>query len=139
VGLILDTSVLIAAERQRFDLEALLDALADETVAIAAVTAAELLHGVERARTPGIRANRSHFVEGVLDTFPVVPFGLPQVRVYAGIWAGLAAKGRMVGAHDLQVAATALTLGNSVATLNQKDFKRVAGLSLVPLARFMKS
>lgn len=136
MGLILDTSVLIAAERQRFDLEDFLAASADDTVAI---TASELLHGVERARTPGIRANRSHFVEGVLDAFPVVPFGLPQARVYAGIWAALAAKGRVIGAHDLQVAATALTLGSTVATLNQKDFKRVTGLALAPLTRFVKS
>ena len=52
--MILDSSILIAFERRRFDLERL---LSDHgSPAIAAVTAAELLIGVElrgHARTPG--------------------------------------------------------------------------------------
>ncbi|MGQ0642531.1 MAG: PIN domain-containing protein [Gemmatimonadaceae bacterium] len=139
MGIILDTSILIAAERSLFDLEALVAASVDETFAIAAISASEFLHGVERTREPSLRAQRSRFAEGVLDSLAVIPFGLAEARTHASLWAGLAAKGRVIGAHDLQVAATALSIGSAVATLNQKEFKRVPGLALVPVARFAKT
>lgn len=136
MGLILDTSIVVAAERGVFDLESLLQDSGEDTVAIAAITASELLHGVERARDEGVRARRHHLVESILDTFPVMPFGLHAARVHARLWAVLAAKGRMIGAHDLQVAATCLSLDSAVATLNTKEFKRVPGLSLTPVASY---
>jgi tRNA(fMet)-specific endonuclease VapC len=52
MGLILDSSILIAAERGRFDLPALFQSRPDEAFFIAAITASELLHGVQRADTP---------------------------------------------------------------------------------------
>lgn len=138
MGLILDASIIIAAEREAFDLEGLFDSRADETTAICAITASELLHGVERARDPIVRARRSESVEGILDDLVVMPFGLLEARVHARLWATLAIKGKLIGAHDLQVAATAIAIGSSVATLNQKEFKRVPGLSLLPVSRFLK-
>lgn len=137
--MILDTSVLIAAERQTFDLRGLLTSVAEESAAIAAITASELLHGVERTRDPAARTRRRDSVDGVLDEVVIIPFGLAEARVHASIWAALMAKGRMIGAHDLLVAATAVAIGASVATLNQKDFKRVPGLTLAPISRFLKS
>ena len=134
--MILDTSIIIAAERETFDLDGLLLAAGDDPVAIAAITATELLHGVERARDEGIRTRRHLLVESILDTFPVIPFGLQEARVHARLWAALAAKGRMIGAHDLQVGATCLSLGSAVATLNATEFRRVPGLSLVPVGAF---
>ncbi len=139
MGVILDTSVLIAAERQRFDLDGLLLEHGDEAMAIAAITASELLHGVERSRDPTIRASRSRIAEVAFESFAVIPFGLAEARIHAGIWATLSAKGRVIGVHDMQVAATALSLGSAVATLNQKEFKRVPGLTLAPIARFLKA
>ena len=63
MGLILDSSILVAFERRRFDLERL---LADwSPPAIAAVTAAELLIGVERADTSQRRVRRESFVENI--------------------------------------------------------------------------
>lgn len=138
MGVVIDTSVLIGAERQRFDMDGLLTDLGDETVSIAAITASELLHGVERSRDAVIRANRSRIAEAVFESFAVIPFGLAEARIHAGIWATLAAKGRMIGAHDLQVAATALSTGSRLATLNHKHFRRVPGLALLPTARFVK-
>ena len=138
MGLILDTSIIIAAERGVFDLEGLLKDAGEETVAITAITASELLHGVERARDEGIRSRRHLLVESILDTFPVIPFGLQEARVHARLWATLAAKGKMIGAHDLQVAATCLTLSSAIATLNAKEFRRVAGLSLATVAAYQR-
>jgi tRNA(fMet)-specific endonuclease VapC len=138
VGLILDASVLIAAERETFDLPGLLGSLPDEMAAISSITASELLHGVERARDPSIRARRGESVGGLVDELVVIPFGLAEARVHARLWATLAAKGKLIGAHDLIVAATAISIDSSLATLNQKEFKRVPGLRLAAIARFVK-
>jgi tRNA(fMet)-specific endonuclease VapC len=138
VGLILDSSVLISAERETFDLPALLASAKDDAVAIAAVTASELLHGVERARDSAARSRRSQTIEGLLADFVTIPFGLHEARIHARIWATLAAKGRMIGAHDLLVAATAISVGSDLVTLNQKEFRRVPGLRLTPISRFVR-
>lgn len=139
MGVILDTAVLVAAERGRFDMAGYLAALGDEPVALAAISASELLHGVERARDPAVRQRRSAFVEGVLANVPVLPFGLAEARAHARVWAALAAAGTPVGPHDLLVAATALAVGSAVATLNADEFRRVPSLALVPLGPFLRS
>ena len=70
--MILDSSILVAFERRRFDLERL---LADHTPpAIAAITAAELLIGVERADTPERRSRRESFVQNLFSRMPIIPF-----------------------------------------------------------------
>ena len=93
-----------------------------ETVALAAITASELLHDVARARGAALRQRRSEFVKGLLANVPVFPFGLAEARAHARIWAELAAAGMMIGAHDLQIAATALVAGSEVATLHVTEF-----------------
>ncbi len=105
----------------------------DEEVGIAAITASELLHGVHRA-TPEHRARREAFVEAVLAAFPPLPFDLLAARAHARIWAGLAAVGQDVGAHDRLVAATAISAGWRVGTANLRHFDRVAGLDILPVA-----
>lgn len=136
--MILDTAVLIAAERGLFDMPRYLEALGNEPVALAAISASELLHGVERASDAAVRRRRADFVEGVLANVPVVPFGLSEARAHARIWAVLAAAGTPIGAHDLQVAATALVAGSAVATLNRDEFHRVPGLDIAPLEKFLR-
>ena len=137
MGVILDTSILIAAERGALRLAALMDELGDVPVGLAAITASELLHGCLRATTPGVRARRFAFVEGLLDMIPVLPFRLAEARQHAHVWAHLARTGSVIGAHDLLIAATALARGHRVATLNRGEFDRVPGLRLVPLGRFL--
>ncbi|MCW5549272.1 MAG: PIN domain-containing protein [Opitutaceae bacterium] len=127
----LDTSVLIAAEKQRLDLARLLAAHGDEPVYLAAIAAAELLHGMERADTPERRQNRSRFVESLLAAVTVMDFDLPVARRHAALWAELESAGRIIGAHDLQIAATALHHDCALATLNRTEFLRVPGLRLI--------
>lgn len=136
MGVILDTSVLVAGERGTIRLEEMLHSLGDEAVALSAVTASELLHGCQRAPGPGVRVRRSAFVEGVLGVIPVLPFGLAEARRHAELWAALAQQGEMIGPHDMLVGATALAYGYSLATLNRREFSRIPGLRLVPIERF---
>lgn len=70
---------------------------------------------------------RVHLLAG-LEALPVTE---PIARVHADIWAGLAERGDLIGAHDLWIAATALTHGLGVATRNAVDFGRVPGLRVV--------
>lgn len=137
--MILDTSIFIEAERGRFDLEGLLESLGEEPVAIASVTASELLHGVERAKGDDVRFRRHQFVERIVADFPVLPFDLAAARAHARLWASLAARGLLVGPHDLLVAATAIAIGSPVASLNQKEFKRIPDVALVPITAFVRS
>jgi tRNA(fMet)-specific endonuclease VapC len=125
MGTVLDTSVLIEAERARVRLKL----PPDEDVAIAAITASELLHGVYRA-DPARRTQRAAFVELVLRTLETLPFDLATARVHAQLWADFAQQGITLGAHDLQIAATALSRGWSLATSNSQDFARIPGLLL---------
>ncbi len=138
MGLILDSSVLIAAERKRFDMEAFIEAEAPmDNLFISSITASELLHGVHRA-TPERRGKRTAFVEGVLGSTPILPFDLACARRHAGLWAALEATGSRIGAHDLIIAATGLRFGHRLATLKEGEFARVEGLTLAnarPYAR----
>jgi tRNA(fMet)-specific endonuclease VapC len=137
MGVMLDSSVLIAAERGGIRLEPFLNSQGEAPVGIAAVTASELLHGCHRATDPGVRARRFAFVDALLARVPVLPFGLAEARRHAELWAHLAREGTMIGAHDLLIGATALAHGHSLATLNTKEFGRVAGLRLINLERFI--
>lgn len=136
MGVILDSTVLIAAERQLLNLPAFFAAHAHEPMFIAAITVSELLHGVERA-TPARREKRARFVESLLASIEAIDFDLPVARRHARIWATLEAAGSPIGAHEIQIAATAVHHGHKVATLNTKDFKRVAGLHLLATAPFV--
>ena len=130
MGIILDTSILIAYERGNLDIDRLVKDSADEPFGLSAITVSELLHGVHRADSGSRRLKREAFVQKVIDTFPVYPFDISAARIYADVWASLLKKGVSIGAHDLLIAATAISLGFSVATHNVRDFKKIKGLTL---------
>ena len=133
MGTLIDSSVLIAAERRALDLDAAMVAHADEPVAIAAITASELLHGVHRAVTTTQRQRRESFVERLLAVLPVVPFDLVTAWIHASLWATIAGKGASVGAHDLLIGATAIAAGYRVATRDRRSFGRIPGLEVLIL------
>jgi predicted nucleic acid-binding protein len=124
---LIDTSVFIQLERRGLPLEMVVAGMIDESYALAAITAAELLYGVERADTSERLTKRTTFVEAMLSAVPVIPFDLPVARMHARIWARLDAAGRRVGPYDLLVAATALAIGYDVLTFNVSEFERVTG------------
>jgi predicted nucleic acid-binding protein len=139
MGLIFDTSVLIASERKRLDLAALFAAHAGESFFLATVTAAELLHGVVRATTPARKKARSEFVEDVLARIEAIDFDVPVARRHADLWAELEKSGKMIGPYDLLIAATALHYGYAVATLNVAEFRHVKGLRIIDSQPFLHS
>lgn len=127
MGILIDSTVLIAADRGEIDLDAVMEEHAHEAVAIAAITASELLHGVHRLK--GARRARSEaLVERLLARLPVIAFDLATARVHATLSADLRARGAVVGAHDLIIAATAVLLDYAVATRDLRSFPRIQGL-----------
>lgn len=92
------------------------------------ITAAELLHGVERADTEARMVTRQAFVEKVIEFFPVFSLDMTTARIYAKLWATLSGKGITVGAHDLIIAATAIALDYTIVTANTRDFEKIEGL-----------
>lgn len=67
-------------------------------------------------------------MEALLSAIPVLPFDLAAARTHAAIAAELARQGCTIGAHDLIIAATAITHGFGVITGSVGDFSRVPGL-----------
>lgn len=132
MGLILDSTVFIGGERRGQTLPEILKrvsaAFRDPELAIASVTAAELLHGVWRATKPEVRARREEFVEEILARIPVCPLTLPAARITAQIDASLRSRGVTIPTADLWIGAVALDLGFSVATANIRHFGKIKGL-----------
>lgn len=129
MALLIDTDLLIDAERGvgNDDAERL---MGKEDRAISVITVSELLHGAVRA-DGARRTRRLAFVEHLLAGIEALPVTETVARIHAGVWASLAGGGRVIGAHDLWIAATALTHGMGVATRNAADFERIPGLRVV--------
>ncbi len=120
--LILDSGVLIAAERGRVRVP-------DDDVAIAAITASELLVGVARADERN-RSRRSRSVEEVLRAVEILPFDRAAARQHALLMAWTQASGAPCGAHDLIIAATASATGRTVVTTDQRGFGELPGVAV---------
>lgn len=130
MGLMVDTNVFISFEKagKLIDLSPWESA---ERVYISAITASELLMGVHRADTAERRQRRAAFVEAILAGIGVLDFTLPAARLHAELYADLANRGQMIGAHDLLIAATARHHDLSLLTDNVDEFSRVAGLRVI--------
>jgi tRNA(fMet)-specific endonuclease VapC len=130
-GVLIDTSVLVDAERDRRVLDQLPQ---DAQHSISVITVSELLHGVHRAASDGVRIRRQVVVEALLAAIEQLPITPRVARLHAQIWAELQARGEIIGAHDLWIAATALAHGLTLATANTGEFERVPALDLLPIS-----
>ena len=131
MGLMVDTNVFIRFEKSGKPID-FSSWESSQKVYISAVIVSELLMGVHRANTEERRQRRSTFVEAVISGVGVLDFTVPAARVHAEIYAQLAKKGQMIGAHDLIIAATARCHDLSILTDNVQEFSRVPGLRVIP-------
>jgi tRNA(fMet)-specific endonuclease VapC len=123
--LILDTGVLVRLERQGAILD---DVVPDDAdIAIAAITASELLVGVEVA-DGARREARAATVHAILDAFDVLPFDLIVARHHASLLAHARRSGQPRGAHDLQIAATARASQRTLVTTDRTAFVDLPGV-----------
>jgi tRNA(fMet)-specific endonuclease VapC len=126
--LILDTTVLVDAERGG---DALNDVIDDgDDVAVAAITVAELKVGVQLAKGRR-RDKRERFVAAVLDADSIDAYELDVAEAHAALLAHVQRTGTPRGAHDLIIAATARARERQIVSLDQRGF---AGLPEVSIA-----
>jgi len=130
MAIILDADVIICGEKRTFDLEGWVASRPDDAFEVAAITIAELWHGVERG-TGANRIKRQNYLNAILEATPVIPYTERTAYEHARIWAELEASGKMIGFYDLIVAATALERGSQVATFNRRHFAQIKGLSVI--------
>lgn len=100
---------------------------------VSAISVSELLVGVYYADTELRRARRTDFVERVLSEVRILDFTEEVARVHARIFASLKQTGRLIGAHDLIIAATALYHGLPLLTGNTTEFERIEDLTILDL------
>ena len=118
---------MVAAERGLMRLD---DLIGDEDdVALAAISVAELLVGVELADAVN-RPRRQSLVESILATVPVEDYDLDVARAHARLLAHARRSGRRRGAHDLVIAATALARDRIVVTADRDGFSGLAGVGV---------
>jgi tRNA(fMet)-specific endonuclease VapC len=111
--LIIDTGILIASERDRTAFSEVISE--DDDLVIAAITVAELRTGIELAG-PAHRAARSEFLVRVLETLPVEPYDVATAEAHGRLLAHVHRSGKRRGAHDLIIAATAVTSRRIILT-----------------------
>ena len=137
MGLILDSTVLIASERQGRNARQTLAEIAvrapGEDVAVSVVTLIELAHGMDRANTPERKAMRRQFLHELITALPVHPVTVPVALRAGQIDGENTAQGVRVALSDLLIGVTALELGYRVATANIRHFQMVPGLGIVSL------
>jgi predicted nucleic acid-binding protein len=130
MGILIDSSILVAYEKGRLDVPAEINLRGVVDARLSVIVASEMLHGIARAKNPAIQAKRTKFVEQLLVDFPVVAIDVTTARIHGGLWADLETRGVMIGRHDSWIAATCLQHGLTIVTANEQEFRKVPGLAI---------
>ncbi len=135
MGLILDSSVVIAAERRRETPEALISRVIELTgnqeAALSSIGLTELVHGIYRASSPQKQATRRSFIEELCAAITVYPYNMETAILAGRIDGEQTASGNMIPMIDLLIGATALSLGFSMLTANPRHFRKIPGLAVL--------
>jgi predicted nucleic acid-binding protein len=135
MGLILDSSILIAAERKGLDdleiLEQLKVFYGETAFGLSVVTIAELMHGAYRAKEEARKQRRLAFIDRLCREIRIYPITVEIARALGRIEGQLASQGFTLAFEDLAIGVTALHLGFEIVTRNEKDFKLIPGLRIV--------
>jgi predicted nucleic acid-binding protein len=136
LGLVLDSSAVIAAERRKESItdfvESILRAHGPLDLSLSPVSVAELVHGVFRARTPAASQRRRLYIEELVSLVPVHPVTKQTGWLVGQIQGQEAAKGNMLPFNDLMIAAAAIEQGYAVLTGNVRHFRMIPGLRVIP-------
>lgn len=124
---LLDTNILSDLVRNPTGLAAVrLAAVGEQAVCTSIIAAAELRYGAAKKGSPRLTAQ----VAALLDAMDVLSVEAPMDESYGEIRATLEKTGEPIGANDLLIAAQCRTLGYTLVTANEREFRRVAGLAV---------
>jgi tRNA(fMet)-specific endonuclease VapC len=137
LGLVLDSSVLIAVERKRLTtpqaIRNVCESAGDVPIVICSLTVAELGHGIYRADTPERGRMRRQFLDEIKAHLPIHPVTEVTAEIIARVGGEQARKGITLPLGDLIIGACALELGYSIGTSNVRDFNRIPGVQVIEL------
>jgi hypothetical protein len=137
MGLILDSSVVIASERRGENVEGMIERVVsvagDQEAALSAIGLTELIHGLYRAKTPAVRLRRQSFLDELLADLTVYPYTKDTALQAGKIDGEQQSKGVVIPFADLLIGATALSLGFSVLTANLRHFQAIPSLIVLQL------
>jgi tRNA(fMet)-specific endonuclease VapC len=129
---LLDTDTCIyALKQQRPVLDRLL-ATPREDVAISVITEAELRTGAAKSGSP---AKTLRLVENFLHPLAILELTSDDAIAYAQIRAKLERAGTPIGPLDTLIAAQAMARKLTLVSNNEREFRRVAGLSVANWVR----
>jgi tRNA(fMet)-specific endonuclease VapC len=123
-----DTNACITLLRQRdHRLIARWKSVKVSDIVLCSIVIYELRYGAQRSSNPsGEHAKLDLF----LSPFNSLPFDDECARRCAELRADLEANGKVIGPHDLQIAAIALQHRLTLVTHNSREFSRIAGLKI---------
>lgn len=125
--MLLDTTVLIDADRSGSSIDEAIDD--EDDVAIAAVTLAELLVGVGLSKGKR-RKERQQFVDDLSVAVPILDYDSAVAATHADLLLATRHQGRPRGAHDLIIAATAMATRREVVSADIGAYQGLPGVAL---------
>jgi predicted nucleic acid-binding protein len=135
MGLILDSSVVIAAERRGETpaqlVEQVIGFAGNQEAALSSVGFTELVHGIYRAASPRMRMRRQSFIDELRIALTIYPYTEETALLAGRIDGEQTSRGTIIPYADLLIGATALSLGYSVLTNNARHFRMIPGLNVI--------
>lgn len=123
-----DTNACITLLRRRDDrLIARWKSVKITDIVLCSIIVYELRYGAQRSSDP---AREHSKLDLFLSPFTSLPFDDQCAQRCAEVRAELERAGRVIGPHDLQIAAVALQHRLTLVTHNSQEFSRIAGLKL---------
>jgi len=137
MGLILDSSVVIAAERRGENvaqmLKQIVAATGDQRAVLSSIGLTELVHGIYRAQSAAALNRRDSFIRELLSVVEVYPYTKETALLAGKIDGEQQGRGITVPFSDLLIGATALEVGYLLLTVNVRHFRLIPSLTVVQL------
>ena len=124
---ILDTDTCIYALKQDENVIQQLLSTPREGVLVSVITEAELRTGAAKSTSP---VKTLHLVENFLRPLTLIEFTSDDAIAYAGVRAKLERAGTPIGPLDTLIASQAVGRKLTLVTNNEREFRRVTGLTI---------
>jgi len=128
VRYLLDTNIFIYIRRHRPpQVLGRFERLKPGEAVVSVITFGELMYGVEKSKH---RTQAMQQLEELAEFIPVIPLPSEAAETYGALRAALERKGEAIGNNDLWIAAHAKAAGLTLVTNNEREFRRVPGLTV---------
>jgi tRNA(fMet)-specific endonuclease VapC len=125
---LLDTDTFVYIRRGRPEgAKARFQRLQQGQAVLSVITYGELIYGIAKKKVGPEPLLRLEELTQIIQVIPLTP---EAAGVYGAIRAALSAKGEMIGANDLWIAAHAISVGLILVTNNEREFRRVPDLKI---------